>query len=76
MTRRLLFVGCAVALTVTAQSAPRYEVDPSWPAPLPERWITGQLGGVCVDAHDHIAVVNRRNMCRAREFNTALAESA
>jgi large subunit ribosomal protein L13 len=25
---------------------------------LPAGWITGQLGGVCADAHDHIVVVN------------------
>ena len=26
-----------------AQSAPRYEVDASWPKDLPDGWITGQL---------------------------------
>ncbi len=32
---------------VSAQSAqpplngPQFEVDPSWPTPLPERWVTG-----------------------------------
>ncbi len=45
-----------------AQDAPVYEVDPSWPKPLPEGWINGQLGGTCVDSHDHIAVVDRRNI--------------
>lgn len=44
------------------QTAPRFEVDASWPKPLPEGWITGQLGGVCVDAHDHVIVVNRRDI--------------
>ena len=38
---------------------PKFETDPSWPKPLPEGWITGQLGGVCVDSHDHVIVVNR-----------------
>ncbi len=42
-----------------AQSAPTYEVDAAWPKPLPEGWITGQLGGVCVDALDNVYVVNR-----------------
>ena len=28
----------------------------------PDKWITGQLGGVCTDSHDHIAVVNRRDI--------------
>lgn len=47
---------------VSAQDVPRYEVDPSWPKPLPEGWINGQLGGTCVDSHDHIAVLDRRNI--------------
>jgi len=33
---------------------PKYVVDPSWPRPLPERWITGSIGGVCVDNQDHV----------------------
>ena len=45
-----------------AQAPLTYELDASWPKPLPEKWITGQLGGVCTDAHDHIAVVNRRDI--------------
>jgi hypothetical protein len=41
------------SVETSAQSAlasPQYEVDPFWPRPLPERWVTGELGGVCVDA--------------------------
>lgn len=55
-----------------AQSAPIYEVDPSWPKPLPEGWISGQLGGSCVDSHDHIAVVDRRNITE-EEMQTSRA---
>ena len=47
---------------LVAQDAPRFEVDPSWPGSLPDGWINGQVGGVCVDAHDHIAIVDRRNI--------------
>jgi len=39
--------------------APRFEVDPYWPKPLPERWVTGEIGGVCIDSQDHIFVVQR-----------------
>lgn len=54
-------------LTTTATAAPpagapKFEVDPWWPRPLPERWITGRLGGVCVDSHDHVIVTNRRDI--------------
>jgi NHL repeat len=45
-----------------AQSAPRYEVDTSWPKPLPERWVLGGLGGVCVDAQDHVFLLNRQDV--------------
>ena len=66
MTRRsLLAFILAFALLPSgsdAQSPLQYELDASWPKPLPEKWITGQLGGVCTDAHDHIAVVNRRDI--------------
>ncbi len=43
-----------------AQSGvPKFEVDPSWPKPLPERWVTGEIGGLCVDANDHVFVIQR-----------------
>jgi DNA-binding beta-propeller fold protein YncE len=46
-----------------AQSkVPKYEVDPSWPKPLPNRWVTGMIGGICVDSQDHVFVLNRRNL--------------
>jgi DNA-binding beta-propeller fold protein YncE len=62
-----MFLGLAVLLGAshhaTAQSsAPRYEVDPNWPKPLPEKWATGQVSGVCVDAQDHVFIVNRNNI--------------
>ena len=43
-------------------SNPQFEVDPWWPKPLPEGWITGRLGAVCVDSHDHVIVTNRRDI--------------
>jgi hypothetical protein len=36
---------------------PKYEVDPSWPRPLPDRWVTGSIGGICVDNQDHVFVL-------------------
>ena len=38
---------------------PHYEVDASWPKPLPNNWLIGQIGGVAVDKHDHIWVNQR-----------------
>jgi DNA-binding beta-propeller fold protein YncE len=42
-----------------AVEAPKFEVDPYWPKPLPDRWVLGQVGGVCVDAQDHVFIVTR-----------------
>ena len=51
-----------LSLALSAQSPPRFEVDPTWPKLLPEDWVFGRLGGVCVDSHDHVAVVDRRDI--------------
>jgi DNA-binding beta-propeller fold protein YncE len=39
--------------------APRFEVDPFWPKPLPNRWVLGQTIGVWVDDQDVIWIINR-----------------
>ena len=39
--------------------APRFEVDPFWPKPLPNHWILGSTIGVSVDAHDHVWIIHR-----------------
>jgi sugar lactone lactonase YvrE len=66
MKFRLFAVACAttfVAGALGAQSAAlRYEADLSWPKPLPNRWALGGLGGVCVDANDHVLVLNRQDV--------------
>ncbi len=39
--------------------APRFEVDPFWPKPLPNHWLMGQSIGVSVDAKDHVWMIHR-----------------
>ena len=39
--------------------APKFEVDPLWPKPLPNHWILGQTIGVSVDAQDHVWIIHR-----------------
>jgi DNA-binding beta-propeller fold protein YncE len=39
--------------------APRFEVDPFWPKPLPNGWLMGNVIGVGVDANDHVWIVHR-----------------
>jgi DNA-binding beta-propeller fold protein YncE len=44
------------------ESAPKFEVDPMWPKPLPNLWVTGGVGGLCIDSHDHVFILNRRDL--------------
>ncbi|MGE0312884.1 MAG: hypothetical protein AB7P21_14840 [Lautropia sp.] len=39
--------------------APRFEVDPLWPKPLPNHWLLGMTIGVWVDDQDHVWIVHR-----------------
>ena len=59
-----LAVGQAVldktaAAQTKAVQAPRFEVDPMWPKPLPNHWVLGQTIGVFADPDDHIWIVHR-----------------
>lgn len=57
------------------RSAPMFEVDPWWPKPLPEGWITGQLSTVCVDADDNVIVTNRRDITEEEKETSQQAGS-
>ncbi len=46
--------------------APRFEVDPMWPKPLPNHWMLGNTIGVSVDAQDHIWIVHRAGFARSQ----------
>ena len=39
--------------------APRFEVDPMWPKPLPNHWILGSAIGVGIDSRDHVYIIHR-----------------
>ena len=39
--------------------APTFQVDPFWPKPLPDNWVTGEIGGTCIDSQDHLFIVTR-----------------
>ena len=42
-----------------AEGTPSFAVDPYWPKPLPDNWVTGEIGGTCIDSQDHVFVVTR-----------------
>src|SRR5262245_34725134 len=58
VTQRLLG-RMAVAQSNAAAQAPRFEVDPFWPKPLPNHWLLGQTIGIWVDAQDQVWIVHR-----------------
>jgi hypothetical protein len=41
--------------------APIFEVDPLWPRPLPNRWVTGSTIGLSIDAQDRVWTIHRPN---------------
>ena len=49
----------ATAQAKTAVQAPRFEVDPMWPKPLPNHWLMGNVIGVGVDNQDHVYIIHR-----------------
>ena len=38
---------------------PDFVVDHRWPKPLPKKWLIGQVGGIAVDRHDNIWIIQR-----------------
>src|SRR5436190_5088865 len=70
LTSRLLAGAAAgiVALTVgyaaggaQGKQAPIFEVDPFWPKPLPNHWVTGSTIGLSIDAQDNVWTIHRPN---------------
>ena len=66
MNRKLLFAAAAIGLALGAPwtpgivfgqsqqsiQVPKFQYDPSFPQPLPEKWAIGAIGGMAVDSHD------------------------
>jgi NHL repeat len=38
--------------------APRFEVDPMWPKPMPNHWLLGSATGIAIDSRDHVYVLH------------------
>src|ERR1700752_477436 len=59
--KRAIFIGLVLAAgplnaesTKPAVQAPIFEVDPFWPKPLPNHWVTGSTIGISGDAQDRV----------------------
>jgi hypothetical protein len=56
----LLTLSSVAGQKVTPQSGiPVVEVDPSWPRPLPNKWVLGQVSGTALGAQDHLWMLHR-----------------
>ena len=56
--------------------APRFEVDPFWPKPLPNHWILGSAIGVWVDERDHVWIIHRSSATLANQEKGAERKEA
>jgi DNA-binding beta-propeller fold protein YncE len=55
-----LLVGCAGPSAPGGSDAiPAFQVDASWPQPLPNKWLIGQVSGVAVGPNDNVWVLQR-----------------
>ena len=57
----------AQAQAKNTTQAPRFEVDPMWPKPLPNHWLLGNTIGVGVDNQDHVYIIHRGATLEAKE---------
>ena len=68
-------VACGASLFALSSSYAEslaFKVDASWPKPLPNNWILGQVGGMAVDAQDNIWVFQRPRSLTEDEKGAAL----
>ena len=70
---RMALIGtiAAALLRPAVAEPPKFQVDPTWPQTLPGNWIIGTIGGIFVDAQDHIWINQRPG-----SLNTTPAKSA
>jgi len=74
-----IFERAAAAQARNTMQAPRFEVDPLWPKPLPNHWLLGSTIGVWVDSRDHVWIIHRSSATlnaneRAAEVTPPIAE--
>src|SRR5258708_29599941 len=80
--RRIALIGFAAAALLqpviaagVAAEPPKFQVDPTWPLTLPDNWIIGTIGGITVDAQDHIWINQRPSSLDAREKRASTASN-
>ncbi len=69
----LWLLGRSGSVEAAGTQAPRFEVDPLWPKPLPNHWLMGQTIGVNVDAQDHVWIIHRAGSLEPGEQHAVAA---
>jgi hypothetical protein len=63
MTKAAWTIAVIALLLATAGAAvtqvPQFHPDPLWSQALPNKWVTGAVGGMAVDSHDNVWVFHR-----------------
>lgn len=55
---------------------PAFQVDPSWPKPLPHNWILGMVASLTVDSRDHVWILHRPKTVPAAEITAGQKQVA
>ncbi len=67
-------MGCEPAVTTGGEeetSVPQFRVDPYWPKPLPNDWLSGEIAGIAVDSRDRVWVLHRPGSLSTDELGAA-----
>src|SRR5437867_3670109 len=79
----VIAVACIVNAPASGESlpgpavqAPRFEVDPLWPKPLPNHWLVGSVISPSVDDKDNVWIIHRPNSLNEVERGAMLNPSA
>ncbi len=64
------------AVEAAGTQAPRFEVDPMWPKPLPNHWVIGAAIGVGVDSNDNVWIIHRPGSLEAKEQYSTMSPKA
>src|SRR3954468_8091661 len=52
-------IGKSAGAQADRSQVPLFEPDPLWSEALPNKWVTGAVGGIAVDSHDNVWVFHR-----------------
>ncbi|MBM3726208.1 MAG: hypothetical protein FJW40_12370 [Acidobacteria bacterium] len=62
-----VWMGMRSEVAAATAQAPRLEVDPFWPKPLPNHWVIGATIGVGVDGNDNVWIIHRQGSLEDKE---------